>query len=98
MGSHAAKPDERRSETRRYVGKCLLKLDPGGGAEPVVCFVWDMSERGARLKLSRSIELPRIVHVLIGAARMPACVAWRNDDQIGLEFFPELSDSSPHSA
>jgi hypothetical protein len=80
---------ERRSQKRQRVGKYLLRLDPGSGREPVTCSVWDISERGARLTLSEIIDLPKVVHILIGNLRKPAAVAWRIDDQIGVEFFPE---------
>ena len=67
----------------------IVKLDPCNGSELIACFVWDMSERGARLKLAVDCELGKIAQVLIGNVRKPATVAWRNGDQVGLEFFPE---------
>jgi hypothetical protein len=80
---------ERRSEERQFIGNPLVKLDPGEGRPPLACFVWDISERGARLKLSQVIELPKTVGVLIGNVRKDARVVWSKGDQIGLEFFPE---------
>ena len=65
---------DRRSEPRRRVDNCLLKLDPGRGRAPITCFVWDISEGGTRLKLSENIDLPRVVHVVIGNVPRPrAC-------------------------
>jgi len=82
-------PHERRSEPRQKIGNAIVKLDPGDGQGPVACFVWDISEHGARLKLVQTIELPKVVHVLIGNIAKAATIVWRKDDQIGVEFFPE---------
>lgn len=79
---------ERRREPRQRMN-AIVKLDPCNGCEPIACFVWDMSERGARLKLEVDSELGKTVQVLIGNVRKPATVVWRQGDQVGLEFFPE---------
>jgi hypothetical protein len=63
---------DRRSEPRRRVDNCLLKLDPGRGRAPITCFVWDISEGGTRLKMSEDIDLPPVVHVIIGNVRKAA--------------------------
>lgn len=79
---------EQRKEPRRSVGKALLKLDIGKGHEPFVCFVWDISDNGARLKVPENVEIPKIVYVISEDSRWPAAVVWRKGNQIGLEFFP----------
>jgi hypothetical protein len=86
--SEAEQPLERRSKPRQRMN-AIVKLDAGTGSEPIACFVWDMSEDGARLKLSVSTDLEEVVNVLIGNVRKPATVRWRKGDQIGLEFFPD---------
>ena len=77
---------ERRAEERRPGGNALVKLDPGRGRPPFTCFVWDISEKGVRLKLSENSELPPIVHIVIGDVRKAARVVWRKADHVGLEF------------
>jgi hypothetical protein len=79
---------ERRSEPRQRMN-AVVKLDPSNGGDLIACFVWDMSESGARLKLSVDSELSQVVQVLIGNVRKPATVVWRKGDQVGLEFLPE---------
>jgi hypothetical protein len=88
-GRPATHAEERRREQRQHIGSPLVKLDPGLGGEPIGCFVWDISERGARLKLARAVALSDVVGVLIGNVRKDARVVWRKEDQIGVEFFPE---------
>jgi hypothetical protein len=80
---------DRRSEPRRRVDNCLLKLDPGRGRAPITCFVWDISEGGTRLKMSEDIDLPLVVHVIIGNVRKAARVAWRKADHVGLQYLPD---------
>jgi hypothetical protein len=80
---------DRRSEPRRRVDNCLIKLDPGRGRTPITCFVWDVSEGGTRLKMSEDIDLPPVVHVIIGDVRKAARVVWRKADHVGLQYLPE---------
>jgi hypothetical protein len=77
---------ERRKEPRAQIGRCLLRLDPRDGRDPIVCFVWDMSESGARLKLSQDVPLPSILAVLIGNVTRTARLIWRKEDHLGIEF------------
>ena len=79
---------ERRREPRERIN-AIVKLDPCNGSEPIACFVWDMSESGARLKLEVESDLGKTVQVLIGNVRKPATVVWRKGDHVGLEFVPE---------
>ena len=90
MSTYADGPEERRREPRQAFNGCLVKIDLGPGQEAIVCFVWDMSLNGARLKLSKSVELPKVISVLIGNVRKGARIVWRNGDQIGIEFFSRL--------
>jgi hypothetical protein len=79
---------ERRAHERYRVNNYHLKLDPGMGRPPIVCSVWDVSEGGTRLKMSEPIDLPRVVHILIGNIRRTAWVVWQKADHVGLEYFP----------
>lgn len=79
---------DRRRELRQKPCKAVVQLDPCNGHEPIRCFVWDMSDKGARLKLSIETELPKIVYLIVENDRKPAVVVWRKADQVGLEFFP----------
>jgi hypothetical protein len=78
---------EHRSKPRQRMN-AIVKLDPSNGNEPIACFVWDISESGARLKLAVDSDLSKVVQVVIGNVRKPATVVWRKGDQVGLEFFP----------
>jgi len=90
MGAPDLDAVERRSKKREHVGGTyLVKLDPGKGATPFTCFVWDISEDGIRLKLSEPRPLPPVVHVLIGDVRKAAKVVWQKGDQVGLQFLPK---------
>ena len=80
---------DRRSEPRRRVVDFQIKLDPGGGRAPITCSVWDVSTGGTRLKLAEDIELPPVVHVVIGNVRKAARVVWRKADQVGLQYLPD---------
>jgi hypothetical protein len=90
MSANADRPEERRREPRQGFNGCLVKIDLGPAQEAIVCFVWDISLRGARLKLSKCVELPKVVNVLIGDVRKEARIVWCNGDQIGIEFFARL--------
>ena len=79
---------ERRIAPRQRMN-VLVKLDPCNGSEPIACFVWDISDTGARLKLAVVSELGKRVQVLIGNVRKPATVVWHKGDQVGLEFIPD---------
>jgi hypothetical protein len=77
---------ERRVKPRVDGGDYLLRLDAGDGSTPIACFVCDISLSGARLRLSKDLELPKIVKVLINNVLHPARVVWRKESQIGIEF------------
>jgi|ERR1044072_7350999 hypothetical protein len=80
---------ERRREPRQVVKDVVLvKLSFGNDAEPITCFVWDISRGGMRLKLPTKMALPALVYVTVDNVRRPARVAWTDYDQIGLEFLP----------
>jgi hypothetical protein len=39
--------------------------------------------------MSEDIDLPPIVHVIVGNVRKAARVAWRKADHVGLQYLPE---------
>ena len=87
-----SEPAERRSEPRYPVKDVLVKLRLASDAEPITCFVWDVSRRGMRLKLPTRMILPALVYVTVGHLIKPACVVWMKGDQIGLEFIQATPD------
>ena len=86
MSGPIPQAEERRKSERQQIGPYLLRIDPCDGRQTITCFVWDMSEGGARLKLAENAPLPNVISVLIGNVTRPARVVWRKDDQIGIEF------------
>ena len=85
-------PAERRSEPRYAVKDVLVKLRFTSDAEPITCFVWDISRRGMRLKLPTRMSLPARVYVTEGHLIKPARVAWVKGDRVGLEFIQAIPD------
>ena len=61
------------------VGDCQMSID---------CVIRNLSSRGARVTLPRSIDLPASIGLLILREGLfcEATVAWRNGDQTGLAF------------
>jgi hypothetical protein len=80
---------ERRKSERQSIGHYLLQLDPGGGRAPFSCFIWDLSETGARLRLGSYDPLPVTVQVKIGNVTHRARIVWRVGFEIGIEFIQE---------
>jgi hypothetical protein len=84
-------PDINRIERRRHAREKIdkdyaLRLDPRDGREPMKCFIWDISEVGARLTLTKSAKMRRKMTALIGNVKRPVRVVWRKENQIGIEF------------
>ncbi len=85
-------PERRASQGRRVdlrarslmtgkviVGDCEMSAD---------CVIRNLSSRGARVTLPRTVELPSTVGLLIvrEGVYCEAAVAWRKGDQLGLTF------------
>jgi hypothetical protein len=89
---------EKRKSPRkrlRYPGQIVTGKD----AEALLCALSDISETGARVVMHGSGEIPHHVTLLFGpggAAERRCRVAWRDGEQIGLEFIkPEKSKTPP---
>ena len=56
---------------------------------PTVCVLWDVSEGGARLSVAQPEALPDTITITLkrDATAGTVCrIAWRNREQIGIEF------------
>ena len=78
---------ERRRHAREVIGgDYVLRVDTGEGREPMQCFIWDISEGGARLTLAEEMRVPDKMTAMIGNVARPIRLVWHNGDQIGIEF------------
>lgn len=84
---------ERRKGAARRVDLRARSLMTGrivvGDCEAVVdCVIRNLSLRGARVRVPRSVDLPKLVGLVIVREGIycEASVAWRRGDQVGLAF------------
>lgn len=70
---------------RRYT----MRLDPGGGREPITCTLLDFSVTGVRLELPEDVALPEQVQMLIGEVSHNSRIVWRRGTTIGVDFVDE---------
>jgi hypothetical protein len=89
--------EQRRHPRHRIISTAWLRV--GDDPVPHVCVLWDISEGGARLSVTDMATVPKEFLLLLerDALRGTSCrVAWRQRDQIGLEFVdhadPKLRD------
>ena len=64
-------------------------IDPGNGAAAIACRLRDVSEGGARLDVADGGSVPDRFTLALsadGAARRHCRVAWRAENQVGVEF------------
>ncbi|HLI65325.1 MAG TPA: PilZ domain-containing protein [Caulobacteraceae bacterium] len=97
---------ERRSGLARRSGmraRALLtgKLVVGDGEMSLDCVIRNLSSRGARIVLSRAVDLPNRVSLIIlrEALLCDARVSWRSGDLTGLTFTARhdlQTDTDPH--
>ena len=62
---------------------------------PAVCVLWDVSDGGARLSVAQPGALPDTITIALkrdDAVGTVCRIAWRNRDQIGIEF---VSNADP---
>jgi hypothetical protein len=62
---------------------------------PAVCVLWDVSFGGARLSVAQPEALPETITITLKrdeAVGTVCRIAWRNQDQIGIEF---VSNADP---
>jgi PilZ domain len=87
MSTFATNRIERRRHVREVIGgDYVLRVDTGGKREPTKCFIWDISEGGARLTLTEHTRMPAEMAVLIGNVKRSVRLVWHKEDQIGIEF------------
>jgi PilZ domain-containing protein len=77
---------ERRRHVREFMKNSALRIDACDGRPPITCFIWDISESGARLTLCQNVKLPSDIAILKGNLTYRARVVWQKEDQIGVEF------------
>jgi len=86
---------EERRRIARHVVNIPARIDVGGTIR--ACTVVDISELGAKLAVEGALALPDSFTLLLSPSGHPArrCrVAWRADENVGVEFLGE--DSSAH--
>lgn len=82
---------EKRKSPRRSL-KYRVQVDIGGGSPPFNCQLADISATGARVvvALPRAPSSSEILLLLGGSGAQRRCkVAWREGDEMGLEFVKE---------
>ena len=88
--SGAPDPADRRQAPRADVaGRYSMRLDPGGGREPLHCTLLDFSVTGVRLELPQDVPLPDKVQMLIGGLTHNCQIAWRKGTIVGVDFLDE---------
>ena len=93
---------EERRRILRHKVRIAARIDVSGTIHD--CTVIDISEFGARLAVETTLALPDWFVLLLTPSGHPArrCrVAWRSDEELGVEFLPEhpsVLDSSVHQA
>ena len=89
-------PEEPRSGARRRMLKsgriCFNERH-----STLECAVRDISEQGARLRLSGSIDAPDTFELLVelDGIRVDCAVVWRSNDEIGVVFTSEKVQEAP---
>jgi hypothetical protein len=81
--------DRRHAPRTDVGGRYSMRLDPGGGREPIHCTLLDFSVTGVRLKLPEDVALPQNVQILIGGLSHNCRIAWRKGTMVGVDFVDE---------
>ena len=83
-------PDRRALQRSRAL--LAGKLIVGNGSISSDCTIRDMTDKGARIRISRAVGLPKAVMLLVvkEALVFEANVAWRRGDELGLEFTRQM--------
>ena len=90
--------NQRRTIRKQVQFSAFLTVDKGKTHFP--CSIRDVSETGVRIRLSRNVELPAIVHLVDIPNKMAyeAAVIWRRAPLYGLAFtnpYPLTSTATP---
>ena len=94
-GNQAASGDERGVVRRRVLKAAIIAFN--GRHSTLPCFVRDLSDAGARIRIDGSINAPDTFELLIELDGLEAeCeVAWRQGDEIGIRFTTPPKYSEP---
>ena len=90
---------EKRKNLRRSITYPAF-IDLGDGSPPRECTFCDASQEGAQLAVADPKSVPdEFILVLSsgGAARRRCRVAWRTENEVGVEFLKELNKSVPQA-
>ena len=103
---------EKRKNLRRSIAYPAF-IDRGNGSPTIECTLCDASQEGALLAVANPDNVPNEFILALssdGAARRRCRVAWRTQDQVGVEFLkdfkknaqparrPAMPSSAPRSA
>lgn len=87
IGNFRNGPELRKNPRRPIRHAARLLVDEKGTLRP--CWIVDISDSGARLRLQSDCELPQRFHLLLtetGKARRDCRVVWRDGLILGVEF------------
>jgi hypothetical protein len=90
---------EKRKNLRRSITYPAF-IDLGDGSPAIECTLCDASEVGALLAVAEPNGVPDEFILALssdGAARRRCRLAWRTDNQIGVEFLKDLKKNAPRA-
>jgi hypothetical protein len=88
---------EKRKNLRRSIAYPAF-IDRGDGSPAIECTLCDASQEGALLAVAEPSGVPDEFILALssdGAARRRCRVAWRTEDQVGVEFLKDLKKNAP---
>jgi len=88
---------EKRKNFRRSISYPAF-IDLGDGSPAIECTLCDASQEGALLAVAKPDGVPDEFILALssdGAARRRCRVAWRTENQIGVEFLKDLKKNAP---
>jgi hypothetical protein len=88
---------EKRKNLRRSIAYPAF-IDLGDGSPAIECTLCDASQEGALLAVAEPDSVPNEFILALssdGAARRRCQVAWRTENQIGVEFLKDLKKNTP---
>ena len=88
---------EKRKNLRRSITYPAF-IDLGDGSPAIECTLCDASQEGALLAVAEPDSVPNEFILALssdGAARRRCQVAWRTEDQVGVEFLKDLKKNAP---
>src|SRR6185295_12137004 len=88
---------EKRKNFRRSIAYPAF-IDRGDGSPAIECTLCDASQEGALLAVAEPSGVPDEFILALssdGAARRRCRVAWRTEDQVGVEFLKDLKKNAP---